>query len=63
MAVDMILPGSTVQRQCVIIQTLDDMIVEDDETLILFTKVDETLPISFSNTAEVAINDDEGIRN
>lgn len=42
------------------VQTLNDMIVEDNETLILSADVDETLPVSFSSTAEITIIDDGG---
>ena len=57
MTIDTTLLGSTLERQCVIVQTLDDMIVEDEETLILSAKVDDNIPVSFSSTAEVTIMD------
>ena len=57
MTINTTLLGSTLERQCVIVQTLNDMIVEDEETLILSAKVDDNIPVSFSSTAEVTIMD------
>ena len=55
--------GSTTDRQCVTVQTLEDTLVEDGETLAISATTDGNLPVSFSNTAEVTIVDNEGKAN
>jgi len=52
--------SSYTEKECVIVQTFEDTLVEDNEKFILSAKFDETLPVSFNSTAEITIVDNDG---
>ena len=53
------LPGDSFQPQCVTAQTIQDLVIENNETFTLSGSVVGDFPVVVTNTAEIIIHDDD----